>query len=80
METKSFEEWIDLTGVEEQRTYLFPHPNLNVLTELTIDHPVRLFVKKSGSHKIEDAKGQIHYIPTGWFGFRSIGKFKYNVE
>lgn len=80
MESKSFNEWIDLEGVEEKRTYLYPHPTMNELVEVTIDSPSKLFVKSSGSHKLVDSSGQLHYMPKGWLSIRAIGEFKYNVE
>lgn len=75
MEKKSFEEWINLDGVEVQRTYYFSDG-----FKYTIDKPVKLFVKKSGSHKLVDADGVMHYITNDWKTFSAIGEFKFNVE
>lgn len=80
METKSFQEWINLEGVEDQRTYLYAHPHINEIVEITIPRPSRLYVKASGSHKIVDMEGVLHYMPKGWLSIRIIGEFKFNVE
>lgn len=75
MEKKTFEEWIDLKGVETQRTYFFPKG-----FTYTVDNPVKLFVKKSGSHKLIDSEGKLHYITNDWKTFCAVGEFKFNVE
>ena len=75
MEKKTFEEWIDLSGVETQRTYYFSDG-----FKYTIDYPVKLFVRKSGSHKLVDSQGTMHYITNDWKTFSAHGQFKFNVE
>ena len=31
-----------------------------------IDEPIALNVSKSGGHRLFDANGECHYIPSGW--------------
>ena len=33
---------------------------------IRVDRPLRLNVSESGGHRIFDAEGISHYIPTGW--------------
>ncbi len=35
-------------------------------TVITIDNPLRLNVSNSGGHRLFDAQGTSHYIPSGW--------------
>lgn len=35
-------------------------------TKVRIENPVALNVSKSGGHRIFDASGVSHYIPSGW--------------
>jgi hypothetical protein len=51
------ETWICLQGIEKTRTYLF-----NCGFSYTINKPSKVYIKKSGSHKIVDEDGIIHYI------------------
>lgn len=34
--------------------------------QVMINHPTHLNVSKSGGHRILDARGVSHYIPSGW--------------
>ena len=45
---------------EISRTYRFPNKEL-----ITINNPLMLCVKDNG-HRVFDAQGVCHYIPTGW--------------
>lgn len=45
---------------EEFRVYEFDG------CDVTIDEPLKLHVSASGGHRIFDAMGVSHYIPTGW--------------
>ena len=74
MEDKAFDKWIDLTGIESQRTYHYPD------MDYTIDNPVKLYVKKSGSHKVIDAKGKNHYMTKGFRAFSFNGTYQFNVS
>jgi hypothetical protein len=60
-------EFVDIS-TETFREYTFP--NITV----RIDEPLKLNVSKSGGHRIFDAKGNSHYIPTGWI------HLKWNVK
>lgn len=44
---------------EEFRTYIF------IGGEITIQNPTHLSVSKNG-HRLFDAQGICHYVPTGW--------------
>jgi hypothetical protein len=46
---------------EFSRTYRFPGNET-----VTIVQPRKLNVSKSGGHRVVDAAGNSHYIPTGW--------------
>lgn len=75
MKKKGFDEWIDLEGSETERTYHYPDG-----FDYTVHHPKKLYIKKSGSHKIVDGKGRNHYISAGWRTFSFEGTFDFNVE
>lgn len=45
---------------EEFRTYVFKDG------EITINSPLKLNVSNSGGHRVFDAQGISHYIPSGW--------------
>lgn len=75
MDKKNFEEWIDLEGVELERTYHFPDG-----FDYTITLPAKLFVKKSGSHKLVDSTGRLHYIKASWAAFSATGQWAFDVE
>lgn len=47
-------------SAEEFRQYSFPTGSV------TITAPVQLCVTKSGSHRVLDAQGNSHYIPSGF--------------
>lgn len=56
---------IKFTDINEQsRTYVFAQG------EYTIDKPLRIHVRPSGTHRVEDAQGVKHIVPTGWLGIR----------
>lgn len=75
MRKESFGDWINLEGVETTRTYHFPGGDT-----YTVDMPGRLFVKKSGSHKLVDNKGTMHYIRGSWLTFSAEGEWTFNIE
>jgi len=75
METAIFETWINLEGVETDRTYYFNNGFV-----YTIVKPVKLFVKRSGSHKLVDNEGVLHYIRSSWTVFKAHGEWKFNVK
>ena len=52
-------EFLDLDD-EEYRVYEF------VDMAIKIDNPLKLNVSNSGGHRVWDAKGISHYIPSGW--------------
>lgn len=37
---------------------------------IRVDQPVALHVSKSGGHRVFDAEGVSHYIPSGWIHLR----------
>lgn len=37
---------------------------------IRIDQPIALHVSKSGGHRVFDADGVSHYIPSGWIHLR----------
>ena len=51
--------WADISS-EQFRVYEFPDK------EVRIDNPLMLSVSKSGGHRIFDAQGVSHYVPTGY--------------
>lgn len=53
-------EFSDISS-EQSRTYVFPDQSIVV-----INRPLKLSVSKSGGHRIFDAYGLSHYIPSGW--------------
>lgn len=48
-------------GTEVSRQYRFPDDAV-----VWIDEPLKLNVSASGGHRIFDASGASHYIPSGW--------------
>lgn len=46
---------------EAYRTYVFKD------VEVRIDYPIALNVSRSGGHRVVDANGVSHYVPSGWF-------------
>lgn len=48
-------------STEEYRVYHFPQ-----LESIRINNPTHLHVSASGGHRILDADGVSHYIPSGW--------------
>lgn len=51
----------DIIASEQYRKYIYPDGQ-----ELKINEPVALNVSSSGGHRVVDASGHSHYIPTGW--------------
>lgn len=47
-------------STEDFRMYEFPDMTIR------IDKPKQLNVAKGGGHRVLDAEGVSHYIPTGW--------------
>lgn len=54
MEFKSIES-------ESYRVYRFANGS-----EVKIENPIKINVSKTGGHRILDAQGVSHYIPSGW--------------
>lgn len=52
-------EFTDISN-NETRVYVFENKNIE------ISKPLYLNVSKSGGHRIFDAQGISHYIPSGW--------------
>jgi hypothetical protein len=52
-------EFTDISS-EAFRSYEFENKTI------TITNPLKLNVSSSGGHRIFDATGRSHYIPTGW--------------
>lgn len=73
MEKRNYDEWIDLTN-EKSRTYYFGDGST-----YTVYEPQKLWVRKSGSHRLIDAAGQKHYITSKWNTFSAIGEWKFTV-
>lgn len=66
--------FVDIRGLERNRTYYFKDGTY------TIEDPVLINVtKKPGgdSHRLVDAKGVNHYIPSGWFAISFEGEWKF---
>lgn len=59
MINKSGLDFIDIS-TEKWRKYNF------IESSVSIDNPLYLNVSKSGGHRILDAQGISHYIPSGW--------------
>jgi len=53
-------EFTDVSS-EQYRTYTFPSKE-----SVTIKYPTHLHVSSSGGHRVFDADGNSHYIPSGW--------------
>ena len=49
---------------EEYRAYTFSVQD--GVSDVTIEDPLWLHISESGGHRIFDAEGISHYIPTGW--------------
>jgi len=60
---KSGLEFVDISS-EEWREYKF------VGETIRIEEPLWLNVSKSGGHRLFDAFGISHYIPSGWKGLK----------
>lgn len=74
MEDKSFNTWIDLEGTEIERTYHYPDMTY------TVKNPSKIYIKKTGSHKIVDAEGNNHYITSGFRAFTFKGEYTFNMD
>ena len=55
-ESAELETWYCIQGLEKSRTYVFSN------LKYTIINPIKVYIKKSGSHKVIDGAGKIHYI------------------
>lgn len=53
-------DWVDITS-EKYRRYIYADGTVK-----KINDPVALCIASSGSHRIVDAAGFCHYVPTGW--------------
>jgi len=51
----------DDVSSEQWREYHFADGN-----RIRIENPLKLNVSASGGHRLYDAQGRSHYIPTGW--------------
>jgi len=51
----------DDVSAELWREYRFADGNV-----VRIENPLKLNVSASGGHRLYDAQGQSHYIPSGW--------------
>ena len=60
VEAEALETWMCMQGIEKSRTYWFGE------FSYTISRPSKVYIKKSGSHKIVDENGVIHYISKGF--------------
>ena len=54
---------------EQYREYVFSGGET-----VRIDEPRQLNVSASGGHRVSDASGMSHYIPTGWLHLRWLPK------
>lgn len=63
----------NIEGLEEWREYDFGQGKT-----YRVDRPIRVHItRKPGgdSHRLIDAQGVRHYVPSGWIGFRFEGKW-----
>lgn len=63
----------NLEGLEEWREYDFGGGK-----KYRIEKPIRVHVKRKpdgDSHRLIDAAGNRHYVPSGWIGFSFGGKW-----
>lgn len=61
---KSNHEFTDISS-EEYRQYAFMKDG--AVVAMRIDQPLWLSVSASGGHRLFDASGESHYVPSGWF-------------
>lgn len=57
-------EFKEIDKGERSRTYVFPHG------EFTIENAVRLCIRPSGSHRVEDASGAKYVVPSGFMAIK----------
>lgn len=57
-------EFKEIDKGERSRTYVFPHGRF------TIKNAVRVCVRPSGSHRVEDTEGGKYIIPAGWLALK----------
>jgi hypothetical protein len=50
---------------EAYREYTFPAPQGRYV-KVRIEKPTELSVSESGGHRLLDAEGVSHYVPSGW--------------
>lgn len=63
----------DISGLEDWREYVYKDGSI-----YTITNPTKIYVtrKPNGdSHRLIDAQGIRHYVPSGWVAFRFQGKW-----
>lgn len=61
-------DWKDIDD-EKWRVYVFPGGD-----EVEIVAPLKIHVSESGGHRIFDAEGFCHYIPSGWIHIAWLAK------
>ena len=59
---------IDIS-MEQKRKYGY----LN-RSPLIIANPIILFITKDGGHRVKDADGWVHYVPSGWATLKWLPK------
>lgn len=84
MRTESRNDWIDMNDSELSRTYHFPKRilrNGTVVPEYSyfISKPIRLCVKDSGSHVVENEDG-FHYISKEFDNITWEGEYDFDVK
>lgn len=52
---------IDVSRAECRRSYIFSDG-----FEYTIEEPKTVYITDSGSHRVEDVAGQVHYVGADW--------------
>lgn len=68
MKNESPNEFTEI-ATEAYREYVFPCGAV-----VRIDAPTHLSVSKSGGHRLLDAGGTSHYVPSGWVHLRWVAK------
>jgi hypothetical protein len=51
---------------EMYREYTFPAKEGGRFVKVRINNPTHLSVSESGGHRLLDADGVSHYVPSGW--------------
>lgn len=76
MVVEHFENWIDLSKAEIERTYIFKDG------ELKITEPHKILIHEDGRHVLTNISGNTINIPGQWLAFKSVstkGGFSFNV-